>query len=176
MKKTELYLESEKINNHSPSSSFTSLTLREPLLNNLSSLGYELMTPIQELSLPVMLKGHDIIAQAKTGSGKTAAFGLSLLNHLKVEHYAVQALVLCPTRELAEQVCKALRQLARLMHNVKILNLSGGMPLKPQLDSLRHEAHIIVGTPGRIQKHLDKKSLSLNTLQTLIHFIFHLIF
>ena len=168
MKKTELYLESEKINNHSPSSSFTSLTLREPLLNNLSSLGYELMTPIQELSLPVMLKGHDIIAQAKTGSGKTAAFGLSLLNHLKVEHYAVQALVLCPTRELAEQVCKALRQLARLMHNVKILNLSGGMPLKPQLDSLRHEAHIIVGTPGRIQKHLDKKSLSLNTLQTLI--------
>ena len=168
MKKTELYLESEKINNHSPSSSFTSLTLREPLLINLSSLGYELMTPIQELSLPVMLKGHDIIAQAKTGSGKTAAFGLSLLNHLKVEHYAVQALVLCPTRELAEQVCKALRQLARLMHNVKILNLSGGMPLKPQLDSLRHEAHIIVGTPGRIQKHLDKKSLSLNTLQTLI--------
>lgn len=148
--------------------SFSSLDLREALLKNLASLDYKQMTPIQAQSLPLMLSKHDVIAQAKTGSGKTAAFGLSLLNHLKVEKYAVQALILCPTRELAEQVSQSLRQLARLMPNVKVLNLSGGMPLKPQLDSLRHGAHIIVGTPGRVQKHLDKESLSLNRLETLV--------
>ena len=130
--------------------SFSSLPLREALLNNLSTLNYTAMTPIQSQSLPIMLNGQDIIAQAKTGSGKTAAFGLSLLNRLNIENYAVQALVLCPTRELAEQVSQSLRQLARLMPNVKVLNLSGGLPLKPQLDSLRHGAHIIVGTPGRV--------------------------
>jgi len=148
--------------------SFATLPLPEALLNNLASLGYANMTPIQAKSLPVMLAGKDIIAQAKTGSGKTAAFGLSLLTHLKVEHYAVQALVLCPTRELAEQVSQSLRQLARLMPNVKVLNLSGGMPIRPQNDSLRHGAHIIVGTPGRVQKHLDKESLSLAKVKTLV--------
>lgn len=147
---------------------FSSLPLKESLLTNLGSLGYVQMTPVQEQSLPIMLNGQDIIAQAKTGSGKTAAFGLSILNHLSIENYAVQALVLCPTRELAEQVSQAIRQLARLMPNLKVLNLSGGMPLKPQLDSLRHGAHIIVGTPGRVQKHLDKASLSLKHLHTLV--------
>ncbi|MCX7115104.1 MAG: ATP-dependent RNA helicase DbpA [Gammaproteobacteria bacterium] len=150
------------------SDAFSSLALRDALLNNLASLGYHNMTPVQALSLPAMLNGQDVIVQAKTGSGKTAAFGLSLLNRLTVEHYAVQALILCPTRELAEQVSQALRQLARLIPNVKVLNLSGGMPLRPQLDSLRHGAHIIVGTPGRIQKHLDKASLSLKHLQMLV--------
>lgn len=147
---------------------FACLPLRETLLKNLTSLGFDAMTPIQVQSLPIMLKGEDVIAKAKTGSGKTAAFGLSLLNRLIVENFAVQALILCPTRELAEQVSQALRTLARLMPNVKILNLSGGNPMKPQLDSLRHGAHIIVGTPGRVQKHLDKNTLSLNKLQTLV--------
>ncbi len=154
------------MNTHNPL--FSSLPLREALLNNLISLGFETMTPIQMKTLPILLKGEDIIAKAKTGSGKTAAFGLSLLNQLESEKYAVQALILCPTRELAEQVSQTLRQLARLIPNIKVLNLSGGMPLKPQLDSLRHGAHIIVGTPGRIQKHLDKKSLSLNRLKVLV--------
>lgn len=148
--------------------SFSELPLRAALINNLTSLGYETMTPIQAQSLPVMLNGEDVIARAKTGSGKTAAFGLSLLHHLNVEYFAVQALVLCPTRELAEQVCQTLRRLARLMQNVKILNLSGGAPMKPQLDSLRHGAHIIVGTPGRIQKHLNKATLSLSKLGALV--------
>lgn len=148
--------------------SFNTLALRDELLNNVALLGYESMTPIQAQSLPLMLDGQDVIAQAKTGSGKTAAFGLSLLQHLEVETYLVQSLVLCPTRELAEQVCQVLRQLARLMPNVKILNLSGGIPMKPQLDSLRHGAHIIVGTPGRVQKHLEKGSLSLKRLHTLV--------
>lgn len=148
--------------------SFSALTLREGLLKNLSSLGYEHMTPIQAQSLPLMLNRHDVVAQAKTGSGKTVAFGLSLLNYLQVETYQVQALILCPTRELAEQVSQVLRQLARLMPNVKVLNVSGGMPMRPQVDSLKHGAHIVVGTPGRIQKHLDKETLSLKHLQTLV--------
>ncbi len=148
--------------------SFSSLNLREALLNNISSLGYTSMTPVQSKSLPIMLKGQDVIAQAKTGSGKTAAFGLAILNGLSVENFTVQSLVLCPTRELAEQVTQALRQLARMMPNVKILNLSGGMPMRPQLDSLRHGAHIIVGTPGRIQKHLDLGSLLINQLKVLV--------
>lgn len=148
--------------------SFSSLKLRAPLQANLSSLDYHYMTPVQAESVPLMLDGSDIIVQAKTGSGKTAAFGLTLLNRLNPEHYTVQALVLCPTRELAEQVSQVLRRLARLLPNIKILNLSGGMPMRPQLDSLRHGAHIIVGTPGRVQKHLDKESFSLSKLQTLV--------
>ncbi len=147
---------------------FSALKLRDVLMNNLSSLDYVHMTPIQAESLPMMLGGRDVIAQAKTGSGKTAAFGLTLLNHLNSDQFVVQALVLCPTRELAAQVMDAIRKLARLMPNVKVLNLSGGMPLKPQLDSLKHGAHVIVGTPGRVQKHLDKGSLLLGQLQTLI--------
>lgn len=126
------------------------------------------MTPIQEKSLPLILANHDVIAKAKTGSGKTVAFGLGLLSHLNLDLYAVQSLVLCPTRELAEQVCQSLRQLARQMPNVKILNLSGGIPMRPQLDSLRHGAHIIVGTPGRVLKHLNEQSLSLKKLRTLV--------
>lgn len=148
--------------------SFSTLGLRAPLINNLSSLGYEAMTPVQSQSLPFLLQQKDVIAQSQTGSGKTAAFALALLQHIKVELYSVQALILCPTRELAEQVSQEIRRLARLMRNLKVLNLSGGMPLTPQLDSLRHGAHIIVGTPGRVQKHLDKGSLSLNNVETLV--------
>jgi ATP-dependent RNA helicase DbpA len=148
--------------------SFSSLSLRPELLDNLASLDYNSMTPIQAKSLPSMLNGSDIIAQAKTGSGKTATFGLTLLNSLNTSKFTVQALVLCPTRELAEQVSQVLRRLARLLSNVKVLNLSGGLPMRPQVDSLKYGSHIIVGTPGRVQKHLDQGSLSLNKLQTLV--------
>lgn len=149
-------------------SSFASLSLKTELLTNLAALDFQDMTPIQAQSLPIMLKNADVIAQAKTGSGKTAAFGLALLNHLDITSYNVQALVLCPTRELAEQVTQVLRRLARLMPNIKMLNLSGGMPMRPQLDSLKHGAHIIIGTPGRVQKHLDLASLGLDHLKTLV--------
>lgn len=148
--------------------SFANLKLRDELVNNISSLGYNAMTSIQASSLPVMLNQKDVIAQAKTGSGKTVAFGLSLLNKLNVANYTVQALVLCPTRELAEQVSQVLRQLARGIPNVKVLNLSGGTPMKWQLDSLKHPAHVIVGTPGRVRKHLDRGSLLVDNLQTLV--------
>ena len=148
--------------------SFSSLGLQPALLESLSSLGYETMTPIQAQSLPPILAGQDVIGQGKTGSGKTAAFGLGLLNRLDPERFQVQALVLCPTRELADQVARAIRQLARAMANVKVLTLCGGTPIGPQIGSLEHGAHIIVGTPGRIEDHLRKRTLDLRRLETLV--------
>ena len=147
---------------------FSNLKLQTNLLENLSSLSYDIMTPIQAKSLPYILAGKDVIAQSQTGSGKTAAFGLGLLEKLNVQKLHVQALVLCPTRELADQVAKELRRLARMIANVKILTLCGGMPMRAQLSSLEYGAHIIVGTPGRIEDHLNRGSLDLNSLQTLV--------
>ena len=148
--------------------SFSSLNLPAALVANLADLGYTSMTAIQAQALPPTLAGQDVIAQAKTGSGKTAAFGLGLLAKLDVKYFRVQALVLCPTRELADQVAAELRKLARSIHNIKILTLCGGVPIGPQIGSLEHGAHIIVGTPGRVIDHLDKDRLRLDDLTTLV--------
>ena len=126
------------------------------------------MTAIQAQSLPAILDGKDVQAQAKTGSGKTAAFGIGLLHRLNAQNYETQALVLCPTRELADQVAKEIRRLARTIPNTKILTLCGGAPMGGQLASLEHQPHIVVGTPGRLLKHLQKGSLKLDTLKTLV--------
>ena len=126
------------------------------------------MTQIQAQSLPQILNGKDIIAQAKTGSGKTAAFGIGLLHTLDEQSYITQALVLCPTRELADQVSKEIRRLARPIANTKISTLCGGTPMGPQLASLEHHPHIVVGTPGRILKHAQQGSLQLDNVKTLV--------
>ncbi|MGV0034889.1 MAG: DEAD/DEAH box helicase, partial [Candidatus Azotimanducaceae bacterium WSBS_2022_MAG_OTU7] len=131
---------------------FKNLQLHAELLSNLDDLGFHTMTPVQLLALPKILDGQDVIAQAKTGSGKTAAFGLGILNKLDVKKFRVQCLVLCPTRELADQVAKELRTLARKIHNIKVLTLCGGVAFGPQKGSLEHGAHIVVGTPGRIEE------------------------
>jgi ATP-independent RNA helicase DbpA len=149
-------------------SGFDSLALSPATLANLQQLGYTEMTPIQAASLPLALAGHDLIAQAKTGSGKTAAFALALLARLDARRFDVQSLVLCPTRELAEQVAQEVRRLARAEDNVKVLVLCGGTPIKPQADSLLHGAHIVVGTPGRLIDHLERESLRLGALNTLV--------
>ena len=149
-------------------SKFSSLSLQPAILDNLSSLGYHEMTEIQAKSLPAILAGQDVIAQGKTGSGKTAAFGLGLLNKLQVKKFRIQTLVLCPTRELADQVAKEIRKLARAVHNIKVLTLCGGTPFGPQVGSLEHGAHIIVGTPGRIEDHLGRGTLSLEHVDTLV--------
>ncbi|GAB2928890.1 ATP-dependent RNA helicase DbpA [Hafnia psychrotolerans] len=148
--------------------SFSVLTLPAEQLSNLSELGYAEMTPIQAASLPAILQGQDVRAKAKTGSGKTAAFGIGLLDKIIVGQFVTQALVLCPTRELADQVSKELRRLARFTQNIKILTLCGGQSIGPQLESLVHPAHIIVGTPGRIQEHLRKGTLKLDQLKVLV--------
>ncbi|WP_432821520.1 ATP-dependent RNA helicase DbpA [Trichloromonas sp.] len=147
---------------------FASLPLPPSMLRNIAALGYSEMTPIQAHSLPPILAGSDVIAQAKTGSGKTAAFGIGLLAKLVAARFCVQGLVLCPTRELADQVGKELRRLARFADNIKILTLCGGVPFGPQLGSLEHGAHIVVGTPGRILDHLRRGSLELKALRTLV--------
>jgi ATP-independent RNA helicase DbpA len=147
---------------------FSELNLAPALQATLQQLGYLTMTPIQAESLPITLAGHDLIAQAKTGSGKTAAFSLPLLTNLNPRRYAVQAMVLCPTRELADQVTQELRRLARAADNIKILTLCGGSTMRPQIASLEHGAHIVVGTPGRIMDHMERGTLNLEALNTLV--------
>ena len=147
---------------------FNTLPLATQFLDNLNVLGYHEMTPIQAASLPSVLEGRDLIAQAKTGSGKTAAFGIGLLHKLNPAWFAIQGLVMCPTRELADQVAGELRRLARGVGNVKILTLTGGVSMRPQIASLEHGAHIVVGTPGRIRDHLGRATIDLSKVQTLV--------
>ena len=147
---------------------FDTLALTPQTLANLATLGYVRMTPIQAASLPPALLGKDLIAQAKTGSGKTAAFALALLANLNSRRFAVQSLVLCPTRELADQVSTEIRRLARAEENIKLVTLCGGVALRGQTASLAHGAHIVVGTPGRIMDHLDRGNLDLSALNTLV--------
>src|SRR6478609_6879417 len=147
---------------------FSSLPLAAPVLANLERLGYATMTPIQAAALPLALAGRDLIAQARTGSGKTAAFALALLSRLDARRFDVQALVLCPTRELADQVTAEMRRLARAEDNIKVVTLAGGVPLRNQVNSLAHGAHVVVGTPGRVLDHLGRETLKLDALNTLV--------
>jgi ATP-dependent RNA helicase DbpA len=150
------------------SDSFSTLSISSAQIANLDSLGYINMTPIQAQGLPHVLSGKDLIARAKTGSGKTATFGIGLLERINPRFFGAQALILCPTRELADQVGKELRKLARSVPNIKLVLLCGGKPFAPQKASLEHGAHIVVGTPGRIQDHLQRATLSLTGLNTLV--------
>jgi ATP-independent RNA helicase DbpA len=152
----------------SDSTDFSALDLKPALLNNLADLGYTEMTLVQAETLPLLIDGKDVVARAKTGSGKTAAFGLGMLNHLDVSNFNVQALVLCPTRELADQVAKEIRRLARAIPNIKILSVCGGSPLRSQTASLQRSPHVIVGTPGRVHKHLRSNNIDLANLKTFV--------
>ncbi len=147
---------------------FDTLALPPTVLDNLNRLGYHAMTAIQAAALPPALLGRDLIAQAKTGSGKTAAFALALLARLDPRRFAVQGLVLCPTRELADQVTTEIRRLARAEDNVKVVALAGGVPLRGQASSLAHGAHVVVATPGRLLDHLERGNLQLDALNTLV--------
>jgi len=150
------------------SGSFSTLSISSAQLANLDSLGYSEMTAIQAQGLPPVLAGKDLIAKAKTGSGKTATFGIGLLEQINPRFFGAQALILCPTRELADQVGKEVRKLARCIPNIKVVLLCGGKPFQFQKASLEHGAHIIVGTPGRIQDHLTRETLDLSGLTTLV--------
>jgi ATP-independent RNA helicase DbpA len=143
-------------------SSFEKLSLSAPLQTALKRLNFNTMTPIQAQSLPVILEGSDIVAQASTGSGKTLSFALGILNNINPKFFAAQSLVLCPTRELAEQVARVIRSCASEIGNIKLLTLCGGVPMKGQKHSLTHGAHVIVGTPGRVLKLLQLDALDLS--------------
>lgn len=147
---------------------FARLPLPQAQLNHLATLGYQQMTPVQAECVPLALAGKDLIAQAETGSGKTLAFTLGILHKINTRDSAVQALVLCPTRELADQVAKTIRRLAQPIPNIKLTSVCGGKPFGPQKLSLQHGTHIVVGTPGRVFDHLRKSTLKLARLNTLV--------
>ena len=140
----------------------------EALLQTLDTLGFKTMSQIQEKTIAPILEGRDILAQSKTGSGKTLAFGLPAVLRANTSNYKPQTLIITPTRELAEQIATELRKIASYKANLKILTLYGGVPLRSQADSLAKGAHILIGTPGRIQDHLAKETLVLDSIKTLI--------
>jgi len=148
--------------------SFARLNLAPALQEALQALGYQSMTPVQAQSIPIALEGKDLIVRAKTGSGKTAAFGIGLLSGINPRFFGVQSLILCPTRELADQVGAEIRRLASRMPNIKVVMLCGGKPFGAQRDSLQHGAHVVVGTPGRIDDHLKRGTLTLGEVKTLV--------
>ena len=147
---------------------FSTLSLRDELFQSISALNYKIMTDIQMQALPPLLKNRDILAQARTGSGKTAVFAIGLLNKLNIQSYFTQAIVVCPTRELSNQVAIEIRKLASTIANTRVVILCGGKPMGPQLASLKRDPHIVVGTPGRILKHLEIRTLKLNRIETLV--------
>ena len=147
---------------------FSQLDIPPQITRHLSGLGYQTMTEVQAKTLPSALTGQDILAQAKTGSGKTASFALPMIKKLNPKFFAIQGLVLCPTRELAAQVAEECRKLARYRDNIKVIQLSGGVSIGPQIGSLKHGGHIVVGTPGRICDHLRKGTLVLDQIQTFV--------
>jgi len=148
---------------------FSNFIDNKNMISNLNNLGYKSPTPIQEKTIPFILKKQDILAKAKTGSGKTAAFGIPLILELDVKkRYETSAIILAPTRELADQVAKELRRIAVSVENTKILTLCGGTPMRGQIQSMRHGVHIVVGTPGRVLALLQKEALNLDFIKTLV--------
>jgi len=147
---------------------FDKLNLDASFLKNLDSLGFKELTSIQQLAIPLLLDNKDVIAQAKTGSGKTASFSIPIVKNLNVKNFRIQSLILAPTRELANQIAVEIRKLTRHVHNVKVLTLTGGVPFKPQVASLYHGAHIIVGTPGRVLKHISEENINFDNLDTFV--------
>lgn len=159
-------LQSQNVN--SKITNFTSLPLSPSLIKVIEELGFEKLTPIQAQSIPLLLEGKDVIGQSKTGSGKTAAFTIPILEKLNLETRQVQALILAPTRELCTQVAREIRKLGRRHSGLQVLVLSGGQPLYPQLTALEKGVHIAVGTPGRVLDHLNRRTLDLRQVTSLI--------
>ena len=148
--------------------SFSDLALSAPLLQAIREIGYETPSPIQAASIPPLLQGHDLVGQAQTGTGKTAAFALPILNNIDTSRREPQALVLTPTRELALQVAEAFQSYARHLPDFHILPIYGGQGMDTQLRQLRRGVHVIVGTPGRVMDHMRRHTLSLDGLTTLV--------
>lgn len=145
---------------------FDETELTAPILRAVAEMGFEEMTPIQAAAIPVVLEGKDIIGQAQTGTGKTAAFGIPLLQQVNPKDRSLQALVLCPTRELAIQVAEEIRKLAKFMHGIKVLPIYGGQDITKQIRSLKGGVQVIIGTPGRVMDHMRRHTLKMETVRT----------
>ena len=147
---------------------FSDLNLSPALIKSLKEVGYESPSPIQAATIPYLLDGRDVLGQAQTGTGKTAAFALPILSQIDTKLTAPQALVLAPTRELAIQVAEAFQRYAAYIPGFHVLPIYGGQSYGPQLSALRRGVHVVVGTPGRVIDHLDKGSLDISKLKTLV--------
>ena len=145
---------------------FDETQIAEPILRAVQEMGFEEMTPIQAAAIPLVLEGRDIVGQAQTGTGKTAAFGIPLLQRVDSKNHDLQAIVLCPTRELAIQVAEEIRKLAKFMHGVKVLPIYGGQDINRQIRSLKGGVQIIIGTPGRVMDHMRRHTLKMGTVRT----------
>lgn len=140
----------------------------ERIIRAVEEMGFEHMTPIQEQAIPVFLSGKDVIGQAQTGTGKTAAFGIPILEKIDPENKSLQAVVLCPTRELAMQAADELRKFARYLHGIKVLPIYGGQDIVRQIKNLKGGVQIIVGTPGRVMDHMRRRTIKMEHVHTLV--------
>jgi ATP-dependent RNA helicase DeaD len=147
---------------------FEGLELNPSILRAVEEMGFEEMSPIQAKAIPIMLQGKDIVGQAQTGTGKTAAFGIPLLQKINTKDRNLQAIVLCPTRELAIQVAEEIRKLGLFMHGIKILPVYGGQEISKQIRSLKSGVQIIIGTPGRVMDHMRRKTVKFDSVNTII--------
>lgn len=140
---------------------FEQLEIQAEILRAITDMGFEEATPIQAKAIPVVLEGKDIVGQAQTGTGKTAAFGIPILQNINPKSKTLQAIVLCPTRELAIQVADEIRKLAKYLHGIKVLPIYGGQDITKQIRSIKAGAQIIIGTPGRVMDHMRRKTMKL---------------
>ena len=140
----------------------------ERILRAVEEMGFVHMTPIQEKAIPVFLEGRDVIGQAQTGTGKTAAFGIPMLQKIDEEDRSLQGMILCPTRELAMQAAQQLRQFAKYMHNIRVLAVYGGQDINRQIKALKGGVQIIVGTPGRVMDHMRRHTIRLDNLKMVV--------
>ncbi|MBR5474559.1 MAG: DEAD/DEAH box helicase [Lachnospiraceae bacterium] len=141
---------------------FEQLHLSPEILRAVNDMGFETVSPIQERAIPLMLSGKDLIGQAQTGTGKTAAFGIPILERINPQNKNLQAIILCPTRELAIQVADEIRNLTKYMSNIKVLPIYGGQEIVKQIRSLKNGTQIVVGTPGRVMDHMRRKTIKMN--------------
>ena len=147
---------------------FNQLTLKSSILKALDEVGYETPSPIQAQTIPLLLEGKDVLGQAQTGTGKTAAFALPLLSNLDLKQKDPQVLVLAPTRELAIQVAEAFQKYAKYLEGFHVLPVYGGQDYRAQIRALQRGVHVVVGTPGRVMDHMRRGTLKLDNLTTLV--------
>ena len=147
---------------------FEDLPISDDIKRAVIEMGFEEPSPIQSQSIPVILSGKDVIGQAQTGTGKTAAFSIPLLEMINPEEKSVQAVVLCPTRELAIQVSTEIRKIGKYMHGIKSLPVYGGQPIERQIKALKSGVQIVIGTPGRVIDHINRKTLKMDNVKMVI--------
>jgi ATP-dependent RNA helicase DeaD len=149
-------------------SGFKDLKLSREMQKAIADMGFEEATPIQSQSIPFMLEGKDVIGQAQTGTGKTAAFGIAAIERIDPKNLAVQAVILCPTRELAIQVSEELKKLSKYKRGIEILPVYGGQPIDRQIRALKKGVQIIIGTPGRVMDHMERRTLKLDSVKMIV--------